>query len=78
MGMHRQQRLRAIEDEQRFGAIPLDHIAGAVVVRPISIGDVALKRGAELTRAQLLAMGSRNFRAMVTNRYLELIICADE
>lgn len=74
MGMHRQQRLRAIEDEQRFGALAMDDIAGGTAIRPLTIGGVTFKRGATLSREILTAMKPQSLRAMVVNHYLELTL----
>ncbi len=72
--MNRQQRLRAIEDEQSFGVATPDDYASATAVRPLAIGGVRFKRGSSLSREILVAMAPRNLRAMVANNFIELHI----
>jgi hypothetical protein len=74
MGMNLQQRRRSMEAEQRFdgGDLMRSYIAGATTLRRLEFGGVTYRRGATLTRAQVLDVAPRNLRAMIVNHFLEV------
>jgi hypothetical protein len=71
--MNRAQRLRSLESESRFNALQPEMIAGARALRTITVDGVEFKRGSYLPGEILQAIAPRNYRAMVTNRFLELL-----
>jgi hypothetical protein len=71
VAMNRQQRLRALETEQRFGALDLTEVASATVLLPVNLAGVAYYRGAKLSKEILDAIKPQNLRALAVNGYLE-------
>ncbi len=70
VGMNHMQRMRALEEVADL--VRPDHVAGATVLRKISIGSRTFNRGEFLTPEQLLAIPVANFSAMVTNHFISL------
>ena len=70
--MDKSARLKMFDDQQREVGVVQSFVNGARVLRSLNIDGVVYKRGATLTREQLLGMKPENFRACVGNRFFEL------